>query len=65
MEIKEEKKTIKQRGGKSPDIEVTIRTLYPSKKRGVGITREEFHSLLDKASQPIKETKSDEEQSGT
>lgn len=64
MEIKEVKKTIKQRGGKSPDIEVTIRTLIPSQERG--ITREKFHRLLDKASQPIKsEEQSDSKQSGT
>ena len=64
MNIKEEKHTIKQRGGKSPDIEVTIRTFTPSQEKG--ITREEFHRLLDKASQSIKsETQSDSKQSET
>ena len=56
--------TIQQRNGKSPDIKVT-RTQYIPKytKRlknmptDYGITREQFHSILEKAAQPIEQPK--------
>ncbi len=34
-------------------------TKKEEKKRRKGITKEEFHRILDKASKPIKEDKSD------
>ena len=56
MSIKGETQTIKtkQRGGKDPDITITRTRYVPTPKKGkVVITREQFHSILDKASQPI------------
>ena len=64
-DIKVEKSTAKQRGGKSPDIQVT-RTIFTPRPRipmPDGITKEEFHNILKKASQPIKKPKSGREQS--
>ena len=60
--------TIKQRNGESPDIRV-IRTRYiptrrlktkKTKKKPIdyGVTRKQFHQILDKASQPIDEQNS-------
>jgi len=57
--IKVEKFTIKQRGGESPDIEVTRRIFPPLKQqrphkepKDYGITEAQFENILDKASQP-------------
>lgn len=55
-EVKVERYTIKQRGGKSPDIQVT-RTIYPPVSSGAipdELTREQFHDILKKASEPKK-----------
>lgn len=62
--------TIKQRNGKSPDIHVIITRYVPtwrlkqakSNKNNepidYGVTRDQFHHILDKASQPTKDKKS-------
>lgn len=58
--VRIEKFTIKQRGGESPDIEVT-RRIYPPVKHqrprkepvDYGITVAQFEDILDKASRPI------------
>ena len=61
--------TIQQRNGESPDIHVTRIRYIPlpkfkrPKRKGenkpidYGVTREQFHQLLDKASQPIAKNK--------
>jgi len=52
--VKTEKQTIKQRGGESPNIHVTRRIYIPISKRLMpkGISREQFHDILGKASEP-------------
>jgi hypothetical protein len=57
MKLEVIKRTILQREGKSPPIKMTItRYLPPVRSRGKssGITKEQFHGILDKASQPVK-----------
>jgi hypothetical protein len=60
--VKTTKHTIKQRNGESPDILVVRKSYIPThhiiKTKGkkeptdYGVTREQFHQILDKASQP-------------
>lgn len=62
MKVEVTKRTIPQREGKSPPIKMTITRYLPpvrSKGKGHGITREQFHNILDKASQPTKKPESD------
>jgi hypothetical protein len=65
FKVKIKRFTVKQRGGESPDIQVTstqyipIRRLKKSKANkknptDYGITRDQFHELVKKASQPIE-----------
>jgi len=60
MKVEVIKRTIPQREGKSPPIKMTITRYLPpirSRGKGYGISKEQFHSILDKASQPIKKEK--------
>jgi hypothetical protein len=57
MKLEVTKKTIPQRDGESPPIKMTITRYLPpvrSKGKSSGVTREQFHGILDRASQPIK-----------
>lgn len=60
------RKTIQQREGKSPPIKLCITRYLPPTRlsnNDYGITQEQFHNILDKASRPIRcEPKSDLEQ---
>ena len=51
-------------GDSSEKIDEYIDKKY-GKKREMGISKDEFHSILDKASQPIEKPKSDSGQSWT
>lgn len=65
MKIIVTKSTIKQRNGEDPDIQVTRTQFIPEprfkkpktkgKKKPIdyGVTQNQFHQILDKASQPI------------
>ena len=58
---KEEAKQTKKRSKRVKPDRIPI---YQT-KRPQGITKKEFHEILDKASQPVKHEESDEEKSET
>jgi hypothetical protein len=74
-EIEVTEKTIEQRGGKSPDIQITrtryipvpLRSLKRRGKKGepidYGVTESQFLSILNKASQPIEKSKQNKKDS--
>lgn len=65
--IKKETFKTKQRNGKDPDIQVTHKTYVPTSKKpkDYGVTKKQFHNILDKASQPIEKPESDSGKSET